>query len=205
MMDVIEDFDAADKRKGDDVLAQAQKDAEKGPGKNVESVADLVKKQIGLEDRIAKGEALLKTLNSELAEVMEQKLPDAMLEAGISRFDTDGGDVVKVEQHYYASVTKANHEAFLDWLEKEGHDGMVDASVMIKFGKGEYPQAKEFCETLRKSSIGNQLPQEPTAEGTIHWATLRAFAREQTEEGNELFEDMNVHYVNRAKIERAKP
>lgn len=190
----------------DDVLEQAAKDAAASePSKtSVEAVSQLVQEQMTLEDRIAKGEQLLKDLKAELEEIQDRKLPDAMLDAGISRFDSDEGHSVKIEKAYYASVTKAQQGDFYQWLEDEGHEAMIDASIVFKMGKGQYVQAKEFLETLMTGPLGNQLPVEPTVDGTIHWATLRAFAREQTEEGNDLFEGMNVHFVNRAKIKRVK-
>lgn len=190
----------------DDVLAQAAKDAAKAKPSEVsiEAVSALVQEQLVLEDRIAKGEQLLKELKADLEEIQDRKLPDAMLGAGISRFDTDNGDVVKIDKAYYVSVTKAHEGEFHEWLEAEGHEAMLDASIVMKLGKGQYAEAKEFLETLLTGPLGNQLPVEPTVTANIHWATLRAFAREQMEEGNELFEHLKVHYVNRAKIKRAK-
>jgi hypothetical protein len=167
----------------DDLMKQAAADAAATqPSQNsIESVSDLVQQQVALEDRIAKGEELLKSLKAELADIQDKKLPDAMLEAGISRFDTDDGDVVKIDKAYYASVTKAHEPEFYEWLEAEGHEAMIDASIVMKLGKGQYVEAKEFLETLRDGPLGNQLPVKPTVTATIHWATLRAFAREQTE------------------------
>lgn len=190
----------------DDVLEQAAADAaaSKPNETSVEAVSKLVQEQMALEDRIAKGEQLLKDLKADLEEIQDRKLPDAMLDAGISRFDTEAGHSVKIDKAYYASVTKANQGDFYQWLEDEGHDAMIDATVTFKMGKGQYVEAKAFLETLKTGPLGNQLPVEPTVDGTIHWATLRAFAREQTEEGNELFENMSVHFVNRAKIKRTK-
>lgn len=190
----------------EDLMKQAAADAAAlTPSEtSVETVASLVQEQLTLEDRIANGEDLLKTLKAELAEIQDKKLPDAMFEAGISRFDNDDGHIVKIDKAYYASVAKAHEEGFYEWLESEGHEAMIDASVVFKMGKGQYVEAKQFLETLMQGPLGNQLPVEPTVAASIHWATLRAFAREQTEEGNDLFEHLNVHYVNRAKIKRAK-
>lgn len=190
----------------DELMKQAAADAAAStPNEtSVEAVSALVKEQVTLEDRISNGEELLKQLKAELAEIQDKKLPDAMLGAGISRFDTDDGDTVKIDKAYYASVTKAHEPEFYEWLENEGHEAMLDASIVFKLGKGQYAEAKEFLETLTTGPLGNQLPVEPTVTASIHWATLRAFAREQTEEGNDLFEHLNVHYVNRAKIKRAK-
>lgn len=189
-----------------DAVDQALLDAqEEKPDKaNIETVGKLVSEQIALEDRIKKGEDLLKTLKGEYAILSEKTLPDAMLEAEVSRFDTVDGDVVKLDKAYYASVKKEDEPAFHKWLEEQEHDAMLDVTVVFKMGKGQYGEAKEFLELLNTGPISNQLPVKPEVTATIHWATLRAFAREQTEEGNDLFEGMNVHFTNRAKIKRAK-
>lgn len=187
-----------------ELLEQALADAKaQAPtGVTIEAVAAVVQEQIALEDRIEKGEQLLKELKAQLDEVRDKKLPDTMLAAKISSFETDDGQKVKLNKVYFPSLAKAKQDDFNEWLASEGHDGMISASVTFPFGKGNYIDAKKFMEFLHENSIDNKAGVEPKLSGEVHWATLRAFAKEQIEEGNELFDGMNVHSVTRATIKR---
>lgn len=185
----------------DDVLKQALADAESAAPtqEKLASVEQLIAEQLRLEDLLERLEAKRKETQALYDGIRDRQLPDALLEAGVTEFKTTAGMKVKVEKLYLASVTKDKAPAFYDWLDEQGHGGIIESSVVISFGKGDRAAAKEA-----DRKIYAELGYETQLTDSVHWATLRAFAREQIEEGNDLPPELSVHQVDRAKITRPK-
>lgn len=186
----------------DDVLKQALADSEfAAPSQEkLASVEQLIAEQLRLEDLLERLEAKRKETQGLYDGIRDRQLPDALLEAGVTEFKTTAGMKVKVEKLYLASVTKEKAPIFYDWLEEQGHGGIIESNIMIPFGKGGRSTAKTLLESIKDLLNGV----EPLLSDSIHWATLRAFAREQIEEGNDLPPELSVHLVDRAKITRPK-
>jgi hypothetical protein len=187
----------------DDVLKQAMADAETAAPtqEKLASVEQLIAEQLRLEDLLERLEEKRKETQALYDGIRDRQLPDALLEAGVSEFKTTAGMKVKIEKLYLASVTKDNALAFYDWLDEEGHGGIIESNVLIPFGKGSRTLAKAIAKAIKEEFF--TVP-EPQLSDSIHWATLRAFAREQIEEGNDLPPELSVHQVDRAKITRPK-
>ncbi len=185
----------------DDVLKQALADAETTAPTQAQlsAVEQLIAEQLRLEDLLERLEEKRKETQAAYDAIRDRQLPDALLEAGVSEFKTTAGMKVKVEKLYLASVTKDKAPAFYDWLDEQGHGGIIESNVTIAFGKGDRASAKEASQ-----QISTELGFDTQLSESIHWATLRAFAREQIEEGNDLPPELSVHQVDRAKITRPK-
>lgn len=184
----------------DDVLKAAMADAENSaPSQDkLVSVEQLIAEQVRLEDLLESLEQQRKEAQATYDNIRDRQLPDAMLEANITGFETKTGLKVKIEKLYLASVNKDNAPKFYDWLDEQGNGGIIESNVLLPFGKGGRSEAKEAYERLKGEGFAPQLSE------AIHWATLRAFAREQIEEGNDLPPELSVHQVDRAKITRKK-
>ena len=163
-------------------------------------VERLIKQQVHLEDLKESLEEQLKKVNKELELVMDKQLPDALMEAGCSRFDTAEGLVVKTQNCYYPSVKKADEPEVFDELAKMGHAGIISTSVVIDLGKGGHDEGKELLDRLQP--LLNK--HTPVLSESIHWATFRAFAKEQIEADEILPENIKVHSFTRATIKRPK-
>ena len=189
----------------DNILSEALADA-KNPltsEDKLKAVAHWVNRQVALEDWVESLEEQLKQANKELENVRDSKLPDALAEAGCSRFDTSDGITVKLENVYYGSIPKDQEFEIYDWMAENGHEGIIESSVVIPLGKGGHTRAKEVADALLELSATLKIHNVKIAEA-IHWATLRAWCKEQTEEGAELHPDIKIHAVTRAKIKRPK-
>ena len=184
----------------DDVLKAAMADAENAaPSQDkLVNVEQLIAEQVRLEDLLERLEEKRKETQALYDNIRDRQLPDALLEANIQSFKTKNGLEVKIDKLYLASVTKDKAPAFYDWLDNNGHAGIIESNVTIAFGKGCRSDAKAAAEQLKGEGFEPQLAE------SIHWATLRAFAREQIEEGNDLPPELSVHQVDRAKIKRPK-
>lgn len=184
----------------DDVLKAAMADAENAAPtqEKLVTVEQLIAEQVRLEDLLERLEEKRKETQALYDNIRDRQLPDALLEANIVKFETKDGLKVKVEKMYLANVNKENAPKFYDWLDEHGHSGIIESNVTLAFGKGGRHEAKSAAEQLESEGFKPQLNE------AIHWATLRAFAREQIEEGNDLPPELSVHQVDRAKITRPK-
>lgn len=163
----------------------------------VKAIENLVTRQIELEDLVDRLENQLKIAKSDLQEVQDKLLPETMLDMNCSRFDTASGLVVKVEPAYYASIKKEDQKEVYDWIISQGNEGIIESNVLLPFGKGEHLAAADAAQRIhRDMGLAAEVKE------SIHWATLRAFARELIEEGQDVHPKLNVHQVNRAKIKR---
>lgn len=198
-----------------DAITQALLDAEDDmtvpSGDKLQAVEHWIKRQVALEDLKESLENRLKQCNKDLEAVQDKHLPDALMAAGCQKFKTTGGLQVGVEAIYYASTTKEDAPKFYDWLDDNGSSGIVNTVVTLELGKGTHGAAKELIaqlnywlshEKMRTWAEDWGVNPAPQLSESIHWATLRAFAKEQVQADNELPEYLKVHHVNRAKIKR---
>src|SRR5690606_87681 len=94
----------------DDVLAMAAADAaveEKVPEDRLKKIKFFGEKQRRLLKDIAKTEEFLKQLKDELRRVVEQDLPEAMDEVGMTKFELDDGSKIEVKNFYSASIHRS--------------------------------------------------------------------------------------------------
>ena len=187
-------------------LADVQDDINAPSDSKLKLVERLINEQVLLEDLKESLEAQLKDCEKKLAEVSERKLPEALLDAGCTKFETPEGLGIKTEEIYYPAVTKPNFPAFLDWLAENGHDGIATSDLIIEFGKGNYKQAKELRDRLESllDEYDIEVPSPPKVSGDIHWATFRAFAKEQAKAETKFPDIYSAYSVTKAKITRPK-
>jgi hypothetical protein len=157
-------------------------------------IGTLVNKQVDLEQRIEVLESNLKKAKEELEVLATRTIPDAMLDAGVTRFDTEQA-TVKIEKQYFPGVKKEDEPAFYQWMLDNDKAGIVSSTVTVDLGKGGLERAESVLEAIRK------VVNDPvSAKNSIHWQTLRAFARELSESGESIPEMLTIHQVDRAKI-----
>ena len=201
----------ADEEELSDVLAAALADVAEGvtvpQDRKLEIVAHWINKQTQLEDLFESLEEQAKKVKEQLREISDKKLPEALLDAGCSKFETPEGLGVKIDDIYESYVLIENRPAFCDWLVENGHEGLIKTSVAIEYGKGDYPKAKELRARLESllDEYDVKVPAAPVLKGDIHHATLRAFVKEQSKSGfTEWPEIISVYAAKRAKITRPK-
>lgn len=180
-----------------DVLAMAAADAaveEKVPEDRLKKIKFFGEKQRRLLKDIAKTEEFLKQLKDELRRVVEQDLPEAMDEVGMTKFELEDGSKIEVKNFYSASIPEERKEEAFNWLKENDFDGMIKAEIKVSFGKGEFEIAQEFLRFIRGF---NQKAISPEYKESIHWQTLRAWIKEQVEGGAAIPLDMFGAFIGR--------
>lgn len=217
----------------DDVLALAEEDTpendEERKAKAMALVTATVDKQKELEDTKASLELKLSQCNIDLKEVQERTLPDAMIDAGLKKFETTDGDIVSLGDVCYTSFVKDDELEVFDWMVENKHQGMISGSVVIPLGKGGYEEAKEISDKLKLiseeddpeelqkivSGIKEIMSGVPvTVKGEIHWSTLRAWGGEQVRNQKDsddedqdkpiVHEKIKLSPTKKSKIKRKK-
>jgi hypothetical protein len=187
-----------------DVLAMAQADAENAdpaPEDMLQRIRFFGEKQKSYVRTIAGLENELSMLKEKLRRTVEQDLPEAMDQVGMTEFKLEDGTTIKVKPFYSASIPEDRKEEAFDWLKEHDFDGMIKADVKVQFGKGEFEMAQAFLEFVRGF---NMKAIQPEYKEQVHWQTLRAFVKEQIEGGKPLPLDMFGVFVGR-KAELKEP
>lgn len=195
-----------------DTIAEALKDVAGGvtdvnPGQ-IKNISDIAIRQLQLQARGAELEALVKSNNEELRKVSEFELPNAMAEAGMKSFELQDGSKIGVERVFTASVkVEYRSDAFM-WMRERGHDSLIKTEVKVPLGKGASDEAQKILAVLKEHfpEFNGELDE------SVHWATLRAFVKEQIEaeelavNSGENVDDplprelLGVYIIDKAKI-----
>lgn len=180
-----------------DTLAMALADTVEAPNVgNANLIGDLIKRMTFLEAEKERLEELLGSVSQELEKISTKDLPKAMSDANCASFTTDDGFVIKVQTMYVANINKGDQREVFDWMSEKNFGGMIESSVKIALGKGNRAEALETAEQLKSEGYAADL------EENVHWATLRAFVREQVEAGAQLHPKIKYHQLEKASIKR---
>ncbi len=155
----------------------------------------------GLAEELLKREAVVKEAEATLAqakkaydEISNELLPTAMDAVGMSEFTLEDGTTIGVDTFYSASIPADSQEKAFDWLEQEGHAGIIKHEVKLALKKGQAEEAALADRLLRENGL------EPTVDMKVHASTLRAFVREEVEAGREITPAINVYVGRRSKV-----
>jgi hypothetical protein len=161
------------------------------------TVTALARSQLRLHEKVLASEAETKKLKEELRSIQEDLLPAAMTELGLNSVELNDGSKVAVKPFYGASINKENLDQAFDWLNNEGFGDLIKNVVTASFSRGEENSAQLLADELEGS--GHRV-------NTKKWVepmTLKAFVREQVENGTDLPQDLfNVFIGEKANITR---
>ncbi len=161
---------------------------------DLKMISALANKQVSLENQIKLQEDILKGIKEEHKQVSQVDIPEALAEAGLSEFKLADGTKVTVQQFYSASIPKDKVDDAMQWLRDNGHGDLIKNTVSVAFGKGEDTLATDLKKYL--GTNGNSY-EDKTG---VHPQTLRAFAREQIEAGQNLPLDTLGIYIGQKTV-----
>lgn len=112
--------------------------------------------------------------------IREETIPGMMQELGFEKIKLESGEEVSCKQEVYCSIPKdCKYQAF-EWLEENGHGGLIKTEIKVSYGKGELEEAIELESRLATEGLRPSLAQN------VHAQTLKAFVKEQLAAGNDL-------------------
>lgn len=126
----------------------------------------------------------------------ETVLPELMSEMGLTEFKFENGTKVTISTVYTGNIKVDNREEAHAWLRDNGHGSLIKNEVTVSFGKNEDGSADSLVKHLEEAGY------QPKRKESVHYQTLRAFAREQTEAGIALPPVIGVHVIQKAKLKK---
>jgi hypothetical protein len=140
---------------------------------------------IRLQNEIKQLENLLESRKKQFNFVSEVEIPDAMAQVKMREFSLTNGFRLKIKPVLVVSLPKEKVGEADAWLIENGHDGMMKHQIEIPLPKG---IAQEDLNALKEriDSMGYAF----TDSKSIHYQTLNKWAREMTEEGETIPEEI---------------
>jgi len=158
------------------------------------TVSQLADQQLALERDIEQLEAELRAKKNTYIKVSQVDLPDAMAAINMSSFKLENGASIDIKKGVDASIKIDDKADAYNWLREHGHGAIIKNEFKIPFGAGEDELASEVGEYL------STIHKDFNASISIHAQTLRAWAKAQLEEGNEIPEVIKVYEYSVAKV-----
>lgn len=178
-------------------------------------VATLGHELLTLDQRIERGEQLLKDLKEQRRLIAEATLPEAMDavgQRGLRDFTLNDGSRVRVNLKFRCGQLDdlpddpkketqrplPERIAALTWLDENGHGDLARRTVIIILGKdsaADEARIKAYVESLRLNSL------RYSAANVVPWNALSAFAKEQALPPEDL-DRLGVQKIRVAEVKR---
>jgi hypothetical protein len=143
----------------------------------LKDLSALAKEALQSEEEITNLEKVLSDKKKEHRNLVENRIPSAMQEIGMSNFTMADGSMIEVKPFYSASIpTDRKGEAF-EWLRQHGYDDIIKNLVSVQFGRGEDDDASKLIGMIRENGMISSQTEK------IESQTLRAWVREMVEQG----------------------
>lgn len=162
-------------------------------------IAKLAREAIDAEkemnDAIEKAELATKRYTK----LVECDLPGLLDRCGLKKgLVTSDGISIDLKEGLSAAVPAPMREQAFDWMDKNGHSGLIKRSVQISFTVKEQDKAKALV-----SSLAEQGYDTVKIEKKVEPSTLSAWAREQKKKGDDIpTEFFTLRTVRRAEVTR---
>ena len=162
---------------------------------SVKSISDKCNELQKLRSEIEQQEEKLSLLKSKSRDYEERIIPEMMQEAGVSLLKLHDGSTVEVKPFYAAKIPESRVEEAFSWLRSNGHEDLIKNTITTAFDKGQDNQVSELINVCEKFGFNYNQKQK------VEPMTLKAFVRDQVENGKELpFDMFGVYIANKTKI-----
>ena len=167
----------------------------------LESVAELLREQLKLEELIESMEETIKINKEALRKLSGEVIPAKMAELGMTATEMYDGSKVQVVEDIYVSIPKdpQRSQACYEWLEDNGLGDIIKNQVGMSFGKGEGDKAKALEEKIKEMNL------IPEVKVSVHPSTLKATVKKLHEEGKSVPDNLFSLFIGqKTKITKKK-
>lgn len=160
-------------------------------------ITTMANEAILVERQIVDAEQLLTSLKEKHKRITEIEIPDRMAALGVDSITTTLGHKLTIKPFYQGSIKRIGErgphdERAFDWLDANGHGGVIKTSVEVEFGRGAKKVAEELVKKLR-TAFGDRV----SFNQSVHAQTMKALVREIMESGGSLPEQFFNVYSGR--------
>jgi len=160
-------------------------------------VARLAEEQVKLEKDIGRYEKHVGDLKKRLKTVSEVDLPTALEEIGLSSITLTNGATVSIEQKMFASISKKNKPAAVQWMIDNGQEALVKTGVAVLLDKGEHEKLVRLRDLLDHSEFT-----EYSLDTSVHTGAVKAMINEMVAQGIDVpLELFGAHYVKKSVVD----
>jgi len=161
----------------------------------IKSISDQCQKLSDLQLQIEQREEEISKLKSQARDLEERTIPDMMQEAGVSLLKLKDGSTVEVKPFYAAKIPESRIEEAFSWLRGNGHEDLIKNTITTQFSRGQDNQVSELISVCEKFGFNYNQKQK------VEPMTLKAFVKDQVEQGKEIpFDMFGVYIANKTKI-----
>ena len=162
---------------------------------NIKSITDKCHQLQELQKQYKDKEEELSKIKLKVRDFEERIIPEMMQEAGVSKIKLKDGTEVEVKPFYAAKIPESRVEEAFSWLRDKGFEDLIKNTVTASFGRGQDNQVSELIGVCEKNGFAYSKKQK------VEPMTLKAFVREQIEEGKKIpFDLFGVYIANKTKI-----
>jgi len=181
--DYVEDIQE-DKVQKDDILSR---------------ITAMAKEMQDKETEIANAELAVKRLKAQFRDISETKLPELFEMAGFglgAKLTATNGLPLSYEQVTRTSIAGAKKAAAIEWLDEQGHGGIVSRNVVIGFNKTQQEKVDKLLKLIGKGWPNNKTVLD------VNGATVKALIVKLLKDGDVdvPLETFGVHQANVVKI-----
>ncbi len=139
---------------------------------------------VNLEMEIKRLESTIEEMKNRYNTIKHRELPEIFNRIGLDRIGLPDSNVdVCIGPYYKASIPNdwddSRKNAAFTWLEDNGHQDVIKATVSASFKKGKLDTAREIQKLISK-----YYPESsPQCTVGVHWQTLTSLVKELTEQG----------------------
>lgn len=158
------------------------KEPPKAGSNSMASLKALARKQKLAEQEVARLELELEKAKDLLKEVSERELPTLMGDLQLSKFSTDDGTELEIEESIHTSIPKGSEDEAFTWLEENDQSGLIKRSFVIMFNREEEAWANKFKADLakRKKPVNAKITRK------VEPQTLKAYVSRELERGTDI-------------------
>ena len=162
---------------------------------SVKSISEKCNQLKDLQTQIEYVEERLKKLKNQSRDLEERVIPEMMQEAGVSLLKLKDGSTVEVKPFYAAKIPESRVDEAFGWLRTKGFEDLIKNTVTASFNRGQDNQVSELIKVCEEHGFNYNKKEK------VEPMTLKAFVREQVENGKELpFDLFGVYIANKTKI-----
>lgn len=140
-------------------------------------VTNLAMQLLDLEAKVAKADAELKTLNGDLRQVSQVKLPAALKAARMKDFTLENGMKVSMKEDLKVSVPKVRKGDVIEKMREWGEGASVSNVISVDLGKGNDNAVKSLTATAEEMGLDVNVSED------IPTATVKKVLKKRIEEG----------------------
>ena len=154
-------------------------------------IAELARRSKLLGKQIEEQEIELSDRKLEQRKLLEEIIPEALAELGMSSFKMGDGSSVDVKPFYGASIKDERRSEAFEWLRGNGFDDIIKNTVSVQFGRGEDELCKRLLATLSEQGFPSKQAEK------VEPSTLKAGVKERVELGQSFPLDLFGAYIGK--------